>query len=148
MHCISDAADLNFGVIVDAGSSGSRLFVYVWPPHSGRTHELLKVRPFLDDAGLPVVSKLHSGLSSLAEAPHNATSYMRPLLDFAADRIPAEKHKETSLFIMATAGLRVLAEQWVAANCVVVLCRLKDTAVLRFFEIPRHSQRPFPASVF
>lgn len=40
-------------------------------------------------------------------------SYMRPLLRFAAAHVPAQKHKETPLYILCTAGMRLLPERWV-----------------------------------
>lgn len=49
-----------------------------------------------------------SGLSSVAAHPWTASDYIQPLLQFASENIPPEKHKDTSLYIMATAGLRLL----------------------------------------
>ena len=56
------------------------------------------------------MKKITPGLSSLGDVPENATDYMRPLLDYAAAHIPEKKHRETSLFIMATAGLRLIPD--------------------------------------
>ncbi len=55
----------------------------------------------------------HLGISSYADTPSAVSSYLKPLLTFAADHIPVEKHKETPLYIMATAGMRMLPERWV-----------------------------------
>ena len=48
------------------------------------------------------------GLSEFRDRPSDASDYIRPLLDYAAEQIPAEKHSQTPLYIMATAGLRML----------------------------------------
>lgn len=49
------------------------------------------------------------GISSLVDEPSKASSYIEPLLDFAALKIPEHKHKETPLYILATAGMRMLS---------------------------------------
>ena len=52
-----------------------------------------------------------SGLAELAERPDEANSYMRPLLDYAVAHIPESKIPETPLYILATAGMRMLPER-------------------------------------
>ncbi|CAF3730310.1 unnamed protein product, partial [Adineta steineri] len=100
--------NLHYGIVIDCGSSGSRLYIYVWPEHSGKENELLQIKQLLDKQGLPVVKKLEPGLSSMADTPANATEYLTSLLDFAARTIPPDKHRDTPLYILATAGLRFL----------------------------------------
>lgn len=41
---------------------------------------------------------------------------MKPLLTFAAAYVPKVKHKETPLYIMCTAGMRLLPDKWVINN--------------------------------
>ncbi|XP_037090002.1 LOW QUALITY PROTEIN: ectonucleoside triphosphate diphosphohydrolase 7-like [Pollicipes pollicipes] len=55
------------------------------------------------------------GLSSMRATPDRAGAYLRPLLEYAAAHIPKEKHRETSLYIMATAGMRLLSKETQAA---------------------------------
>ncbi|CAF4882562.1 unnamed protein product, partial [Rotaria socialis] len=62
------------------GSSGSRLYIYIWPEHSGQENELLQIKQLLDKQGNPVVKKLEPGLSSMAKTPGNATEYLISLL--------------------------------------------------------------------
>ena len=97
-------------MVMDAGSSGTRAYLYSWPQHSGDPHQLLKISPLLQD-GEPMVKKVTPGLSSMGETPDNAFEYIRPLLTFARDNIPKEKHKETPLYILATAGMRLLEKE-------------------------------------
>ncbi|XP_057258226.1 ectonucleoside triphosphate diphosphohydrolase 7 [Pezoporus wallicus] len=107
---------LNYGVVVDCGSSGSRVFVYFWPPHNGNPHDLLDIRQMRDRNSRPVVKKIKPGISvAAAAAPEQATPYLRPLLQFAAAHVPARKHKETPLYILCTAGMRLLPEGQQAA---------------------------------
>ncbi|XP_042657494.1 ectonucleoside triphosphate diphosphohydrolase 4 isoform X3 [Tyto alba] len=76
--------NLNYGIVVDCGSSGSRIFVYCWPRHNG--------------------------ISEFASSPEKVSDYISPLLSFAAEHVPRAKHKETPLYILCTAGMRILPE--------------------------------------
>lgn len=99
---------LQYAVMIDAGSSGSRVYIYVWPPHSGDMRQLLKIRMLRDQLGHDVYHSITPGLSSCALNTSSASFYITPLLEFAAEHIPKEKHKETPLYILATAGMRLL----------------------------------------
>ncbi|XP_066918100.1 ectonucleoside triphosphate diphosphohydrolase 4-like [Clytia hemisphaerica] len=98
----------NYGVVIDCGSSGSRVFIYYWPPHTGKKNELLKIKQMIDLDGNPVRLKIKPGISSFGDKPQNASNYLLPLLRFAAHHIPRNKHRETPLYILATAGMRLL----------------------------------------
>ncbi|XP_036055419.1 ectonucleoside triphosphate diphosphohydrolase 4 isoform X3 [Onychomys torridus] len=78
--------NVNYGIVVDCGSSGSRIFVYCWPRHNGNPHDLLDIRQMRDKNRKPVVMKI------------------KP------EHVPRAKHKETPLYILCTAGMRVLPE--------------------------------------
>ncbi|KAF3688039.1 Ectonucleoside triphosphate diphosphohydrolase 7 [Channa argus] len=106
---------LNYGIVVDCGSSGSRVFVYYWPPHNGNPHTLLDIKQMRDHNHKPVVKKIKPGISTLAKTPTQASDYLHPLLSFAAAHVPRSKHKETPLYILCTAGMRLLPESQQAA---------------------------------
>jgi ectonucleoside triphosphate diphosphohydrolase 4 len=120
--------DRHYAIVVDAGSSGSRAYLYHWPTHSGNAQELLKINPLTDDGGEPLVKSVSPGLSryafikksqvltekvilvfySFGEQPGLAFDHIKPLMQYAADNIPDERHSSTPLFILATAGMRLI----------------------------------------
>lgn len=102
-----DALEQNFAVVIDAGSSGSRVFIYRWPKHDGDPSHLLKIDQLFKD-GAPVIKKAEPGLSSFANSPQEAYAHLKPLLDFAADHVPIVKQEATLLYVLATAGMRLL----------------------------------------
>ena len=111
---------LSYAVVVDAGSSGSRVYLFQWSSPAedapaARGGQLLRIDQVRDAEGEPLVMKLDPGLSSCQDQPSRALAYMRPLLDFAARHIPTAAHLETQLFILATAGLRLIPEEASAA---------------------------------
>ncbi|XP_075468414.1 ectonucleoside triphosphate diphosphohydrolase 7 [Ascaphus truei] len=114
---------LSYGIVIDCGSSGSRAFVYFWPQHNGNPHDLLDMKQMRDRGSKPVVKKIKPGISTMALTPEKASDYMNPLLSFAAAHIPKSKHKETPLYILCTAGMRVLPESQQAA---ILLDLVKD----------------------
>lgn len=48
------------------------------------------------------------GISSFSNNPDGVAEYLRPLLSHARDHIPPSLEKETPLFLLATAGMRLL----------------------------------------
>ncbi|UYV62412.1 ENTPD4 [Cordylochernes scorpioides] len=98
----------DYAVLVDAGSSGSRVYLYTWQPHSGEPTDLLRIRQLQDPLGKPLVKKIEPGQTFSLFSPKQALAYLQPLLEFASVHIPASKHQETPLFILATAGMRLL----------------------------------------
>lgn len=58
-----------------------------------------------------VLAPLSTGISSLADFPEKVDGYVKNLLDYAAKHIPASKHHETPLYILATAGMRMLPQR-------------------------------------
>ncbi|KAF8275135.1 nucleoside phosphatase family-domain-containing protein [Lactarius quietus] len=105
-----------FGIVVDAGSSGSRLQIYSWT-------DARMVRDVLGaeaSRSLPRVGKgterdedwvikAEPGISSFADNLDDIPSYLAPLLEHARNHIPPSLHSETPLFLLATAGMRLLS---------------------------------------
>ena len=62
-HLLHDekSSKFNYGVVIDCGSSGSRVFIYYWPPHSGSKEELLNIKQMIDVDGNPVRLKIKPG---------------------------------------------------------------------------------------
>ena len=58
-----DNDDFNYAIVIDAGSSGSRAYLYFWPEHSGNPKSLLKIDPICDKTGEPLVKAVTPGLS-------------------------------------------------------------------------------------
>ncbi|KAJ3105091.1 Golgi apyrase [Phlyctochytrium planicorne] len=109
--------DMNrqYGIVIDAGSSGSRLLVYSWIDP--------KKSKLLGQSGIITIDKgaqtgsewIHSiepGISSLASQPSydNVDTYLKPLLEFAAAAVPKAKIPSTPLYLFATAGMRLISE--------------------------------------
>ncbi|KAI8065394.1 nucleoside phosphatase family-domain-containing protein [Gilbertella persicaria] len=107
-----------YGVIIDAGSSGSRVYVYSWKDHeftkSSLTAEELKGKiPIVergDQDGLKWTSREEPGISTFGPKPNEVGEHLDMLLDFAKEVVPREHHSSTPIFLMATAGMRLLPE--------------------------------------
>ncbi|EGG06438.1 uncharacterized protein MELLADRAFT_48465, partial [Melampsora larici-populina 98AG31] len=108
-----------YGIVIDAGSSGSRVQIYSW-----RSHELevqlrksasqpLNVLPRVETGrgdGPLWYHKVEPGISSFGSHPHDVGDYLKPLLDHALTVIPASSVSTTPFYLLATAGMRLVPE--------------------------------------
>lgn len=94
--------EYGYGVVFDAGSSHTKMFVYKW--NGEKLHETALAHQ-IDDCTVK-----GNGLTSYVEDPANLTGPLTECLEQAKRSIPSDKHKDTPVFLGATAGMRMLQE--------------------------------------
>uniref|UniRef100_A0ACD5XG50 Uncharacterized protein n=1 Tax=Avena sativa TaxID=4498 RepID=A0ACD5XG50_AVESA len=99
-----------FSVIIDGGSTGTRAHVFAAGPDG---------RP---DLARSAVMRVSPGLSSFAADTARAGESLRPLLEFAREKIRGEGGAAaTEVRLMATAGLRLLEDR--VQEAILASCR-------------------------
>ncbi|KAI1143344.1 nucleoside phosphatase family-domain-containing protein [Hypoxylon sp. FL0543] len=101
-----------WGVILDAGSSGTRLHIYRWLDPL----KALKEASYEELHSLPTIvtkpkwtKKIRPGISTFGDHPEDVgPNHLQELVERALDVIPDDKHADTPIFLMATAGMRLL----------------------------------------
>ncbi|CCF60667.1 hypothetical protein KAFR_0L00600 [Kazachstania africana CBS 2517] len=105
-----------YGVVIDAGSSGSRIHIFKWqnpnyPDDESTIPNMLHSVPQIYQSP-EWTHKITPGLSSYEHKADKAFSdHVKPLLEFAEEIIPKEKLRDTPVFIQATAGMRLLPDK-------------------------------------
>ncbi|KAJ3067190.1 Golgi apyrase [Podochytrium sp. JEL0797] len=115
-------ADRNYGIVIDAGSSGSRLLIYSWKvfDHPSQSSGLPRIeRSIPEDLianGAEWSKSITPGLSSLyskklgSPSQPQVSEYLSPLLQFAESLIPKHLHSTTPIYLFATAGMRLVPD--------------------------------------
>lgn len=106
-------ADARYGVVLDAGSSGTRVYIYRWLPNTlaRQDESTLHALPQLETED-KWTKKVHPGVSTFGAAPESVgPEHLKPLLHHALKHIPKDAVAETPIFLLATAGMRLLPEQ-------------------------------------
>jgi len=106
---MDDQTNRKYIVVIDAGSTGSRIHVYpyVYVPNSSLPR-------FMIDQEFS--KKLSPGLSSFEKNPSKAGSSIDGILAEAKKNIPADQIGDTPVFLVATAGLRKVQARNVEAT--------------------------------
>ncbi|CAN1306256.1 Probable apyrase 7 [Linum perenne] len=104
-----------FYVVLDCGSTGSRVFVYQASIDSKKHGNLpIVVKSFSEGVSRQPTGRAYDrmetepGLHMLAHNTSGLKSALKPLLKWAQKQIPEDAHQSTSLFLYATAGVRRL----------------------------------------
>ena len=58
-----------------------------------------------------ILFHLSQGISTFDVNTTYSAEYLKPVLDYAANIVPKDKHRETPLYILATAGMRLIDGQ-------------------------------------
>lgn len=88
------------------------MFIYTWQTKAESLSGLEDVEILKDVSGNPVVKKKTPGLSSFANKLSDIPEYISALLSDAKSHIPLSSQPSTPLFIMATAGMRLLTQTY------------------------------------
>lgn len=96
----STTKDSQYAVVIDAGSTGSRVHVFKFNLANKGELEL----------EFDEFDQLKPGLSSYPDKPDDAAKFLQPLLKVAMDNVPASARSSTPIMVGATAGLRLLPD--------------------------------------
>ncbi|KAL7222816.1 hypothetical protein ACSBR1_024502 [Camellia fascicularis] len=124
-----------FTVVVDCGSTGTRVSVYEWMIKSGFSDREL---PILINAYPDNSTNSHSrkgscqyhciqtepGLDKFVGNSSGVRTVLKPLILWAEQWVPFERHRDTPICVLATAGLRRLPSEdarWVLEDIEAVL---------------------------
>ncbi|KAL8169191.1 UNVERIFIED_CONTAM: Ectonucleoside triphosphate diphosphohydrolase 5 [Gekko kuhli] len=100
--CPANASmDTYYGIMFDAGSTGTRIHIYTFVQRSPEKPPELEGEIF---------ESVKPGLSAYADQPWKGAETVRRLLEMAQEAVPPCHWKKTPVVLKATAGLRLLAE--------------------------------------
>lgn len=114
----SSGGSLEYAVVLDAGSTGSRVLGFTF--ERSQESNALALKDELWKQTKP-------GLSSYADDPKAARQGLHELLEAAKDRVPEALRSETPITLKATAGLRLLPKSKSEAILAEVRAVLEDS---------------------
>ncbi|NXC34678.1 ENTP1 diphosphohydrolase, partial [Campylorhamphus procurvoides] len=92
--------NIKYGIVLDAGSSHTNLYVYEWPAEKENDTGVVKQ--------VEVCKVEGPGISGYSHATEKAGPSLAQCLQQAKEVIPSMQHKETPVYLGATAGMRLL----------------------------------------
>ncbi|XP_069871278.1 ectonucleoside triphosphate diphosphohydrolase 8 isoform X2 [Dipodomys merriami] len=96
-------ADTKFGIVFDAGSSHTALFLYQWQADKKNNSGVISQALACRVEG--------PGISSYTSDPTQAGESLKGCLGEALGLIPKAQHRDTVTFLGATAGMRLLSQE-------------------------------------
>lgn len=103
---------LKHGIVLDAGSSRTTVYVYQWPAEKENNTGVV-TQTFKCNVKGP-------GIANYASNPDGAAKSLEDCTNKVKDKIPYRQHNSTPAYLGATAGMRLLRSQnWSAADGVL-----------------------------
>ncbi|KRZ75472.1 Ectonucleoside triphosphate diphosphohydrolase 1 [Trichinella papuae] len=100
-----------FGIIIDAGSSHSGLYIYTWNGRKNKTGVIKQYAPSCST---------EMGISSFTDNPADAGNSLMFCLNNASATIPSKRHSATAMYLAATAGMRILELRDPLSSCKIL----------------------------
>ncbi|NXX78654.1 ENTP5 diphosphohydrolase, partial [Urocolius indicus] len=123
---INAKANTFYGIMFDAGSTGTRIHIYTFVQKSPEN---------LPELEGEIFESVKPGLSAYADQPEKGAESVKRLLDMAIDAVPPHLWKRTPVVLKATAGLRLLSEEKARA----LLLEVKEVFEESPFLVPEDS---------
>ncbi|XP_066854190.1 nucleoside diphosphate phosphatase ENTPD5 isoform X1 [Anser cygnoides] len=123
---INAKANTFYGIMFDAGSTGTRIHIYTFVQKSPEN---------LPELEGEIFESVKPGLSAYADQPEKGAETVKRLLDMAIDAVPPHLWKKTPVVLKATAGLRLLSEEKAQA----LLLEVKEVFEESPFLVPENS---------
>ncbi|XP_023820365.1 ectonucleoside triphosphate diphosphohydrolase 3 [Oryzias latipes] len=92
-----------YGIVIDSGSSRSTMFLYEWPGEKENETGVVKEKTECKVNAIPI-----SEMTGDKQKDAEVWEAFKNCTDQILKEIPVEKQKSTSLFLGATAGMRLL----------------------------------------
>lgn len=100
----SHGQELDYGIMIDAGSTGSRIYLYDWPHRDDDTLPLVQ-----QTINQTIVSmKTNDPLGGYVNNPLAAGASLAPLITYIKQNLDYNKWSSTPIYLKATAGMRAL----------------------------------------
>ncbi|XP_049681044.1 nucleoside diphosphate phosphatase ENTPD5 isoform X2 [Accipiter gentilis] len=99
---VNAKANTFYGIMFDAGSTGTRIHIYTFVQKSPEN---------LPELEGEIFESVKPGLSAYADQPEKGAETVKRLLDVAIEAVPPHLWKKTPVVLKATAGLRLLSEE-------------------------------------
>lgn len=137
-------SNYKYGIVIDSGSLGSRVQVYRWQDVSllsaSRDPEILSSPPAIShEDGWSL--KISPGVSNFAHKPGKVwLDHYAKLLAFAESVVPAYRVHDTPVYVLSTAGMRLLAESDRAAILAETCKALKKNTRFQINDCQDHVQ--------
>lgn len=101
----------DYGVFIDAGSQGSRIYVYRWPERDFKILPPPESAPLEEVGSQKSLNRKAPGIATVN--PSDVHDYLKPLIEQAAlllesEGLDEDDLHEVPLYLFATAGMRVL----------------------------------------
>ncbi|KAJ9053077.1 hypothetical protein DSO57_1027686 [Entomophthora muscae] len=97
-----------YGIIIDAGSTQTRLYIYQWEGPSNASFSA-HVKPYTEiGTGNQAHFIKDGGIADMD--PSDLPDFLSDMVKYAQDQLPSNKHGTIPIFIKATAGVRILSE--------------------------------------